>query len=316
MSDYESLLRHPELWRACDLGTRNNDSHANGISTGYDDLDDVLCDGGWPRDGLTELLCDTHGVGELRLLVPALARLSQDEVRWIAWVNPPFVPYAPALASVGIDVSKVLLIHPKNHTEALWALELALKTGTCSAALAWLNEPELKFKELRRLQLAAKAGGTWANLFRPESAARQPSMAELRLKVLYVEDPVQDPVKDPLKDQAKSKANRNLSDVPDVESAKAESRAGETPRQLSLSILKRRGGWPIPNIDLDHAPLDPVDNAPPGVRDQVADQVALWRRLQSSVASAENKRQTRGKHALVRRSLPAAGFGDFPAPSA
>ena len=84
-----------------------------------------------------------------------------------ARINPPFVPYAPALARAGIDIGKVLLVYPKSHREALWALEQALKSGASSAALTWLDESALKTTEIRRLQLAAVTGSTWTTLFVP-----------------------------------------------------------------------------------------------------------------------------------------------------
>jgi hypothetical protein len=102
---------------------------------------------------------------------------------WATWINPPFVPYAPALKALGIDVEKMLLIHPKNHKDALWALEQASKSGTCSVALAWLDESKLTLKDTRRLQLAAKHGQSFVCLFRPLQAAQQNSMAELRLQI-------------------------------------------------------------------------------------------------------------------------------------
>ena len=75
----------------------------------------------------------SSGLGELKLLLPVLKTLSR-QARWIAWVNPPFIPYAPALKAAGVDIDKILLIHPKNHKDALWALERATQSGTCSAA--------------------------------------------------------------------------------------------------------------------------------------------------------------------------------------
>ena len=214
------LPDHPDLWKARELATdpnrrRNSANHA----TGFAQLDQLLHGSGWPAAGLMELLCDVHGIGELRLLASALTRVSRAEARWITWINPPFVPYAPALARVGIDVNKVLLIHPKSHREALWALEQALKTGASSAALAWLDESALKTTEIRRLQLAAATGRTWTTLFRPASAAGKASMAELR--ILAESEP-----------------------------------AGRCDR-LAFTILKRRGGWPTSRIalDLGHAPI-------------------------------------------------------------
>ena len=79
-----ALLSHPQLWRARHLP---NEPARSSHATGFAALDDALHDGGWPAAGLMELLCAGHGIGELRLLMPALARLSQAEARWIVWVK-------------------------------------------------------------------------------------------------------------------------------------------------------------------------------------------------------------------------------------
>ena len=47
-------------------------------------------------------------------------------------------------------------------------MEQALKSGTCSALLGWLDPRHVTPQVLRRLQLAARSGGTLAFLFRPE----------------------------------------------------------------------------------------------------------------------------------------------------
>lgn len=176
--DLTDLFDHPELWRAGRL-TRPVDA----VSSGFAGLDEHLPGGGWPRAGLAELLLPTSGIGELRLLAPLMRALSRDEQRWLAWINPPFIPYAPALEALGIDIRKILLIHPKNHREALWALERASRSGTCSLSLAWLDERQLQPRDTRRLQIAARHGRTLACLFRPEEAAVAHSMAELRLRM-------------------------------------------------------------------------------------------------------------------------------------
>lgn len=168
----------PGLWRAREFARRAS----RGIGTGYAALDAALYERGWPSAGLAELLCDAHGIGELRLLTPALAALSQREDGWIAWVDPPFVPYAPALQAAGVDPAKVLLVRTKSRGERLWALEQALGHGTCCAVLGWLAEAS--FAALRRLLLAARQGHTWGSLFRPASAAGQASAAELRLRLI------------------------------------------------------------------------------------------------------------------------------------
>ena len=180
----DRLREAANLWRASELpGLRSGGIQSDGIASGFPALDDVLFDRGWPRAGLTELLLDDPGIGELSLLAPALASLSTAEARLIAWIAPPFVPFAPALDAAGIDVSKMLLVNPDNHADALWTFEQILKTGACSALLGWLADHELKFAEIRRLQFAARQGRTWAGLFRPASAAGNASPAELRLRL-------------------------------------------------------------------------------------------------------------------------------------
>ena len=163
-------------------------TEAGGIDTGFAALDAAFLHQGWPCAGLTELLCDVSGIGEIRLLVPALAALCRNEERSIALVMPPFVPYPPALEAIGIDLARMLLIRPREPREALWAMEQALRTGACSAVLGWLEETRLGFASLRRLVLAARQGEAWGNLFRPTRALENASAAELRLHLLPAAD--------------------------------------------------------------------------------------------------------------------------------
>jgi hypothetical protein len=173
----DALLDNPAIWRAGEPARHDN---AARIASEYPPLDDVLPGGGWPRGALTEVLYEHAGIGELRLLMPALARLSHQG-GWIALVAPPHIPYAPALRQYGIDLSRVLLIHPDDRTDSLWAVEQALRTGTCGAVLAWPRR--IDDQSMRRLQLAAEAGDTLGVLFRETRAAEQPSPAALRLRL-------------------------------------------------------------------------------------------------------------------------------------
>lgn len=173
----DALLDNPAIQRA-DEPKRHGGPER--IASDYPALDNSLPGAGWPRGALTEVLYDYDGIGELRLLMPALARLSHQG-GWIALVAPPHIPYAPALRQYGIDLSRVLLVHPDNRTDSLWAVEQALRTGNCSAVLAWPRR--IDDRSLRRLQLAAEAGDTLGVLFRVARAAEQPSPAALRLRL-------------------------------------------------------------------------------------------------------------------------------------
>jgi cell division inhibitor SulA len=126
----ETLLRNADVWR----GAGPSQASLPGIASGFAALDEIL--GGWPADAVTELIAQREGVGELSLLLPALATLSRDE-RWIAFVNPPHVPYAPALAAAGMDLSKVVVIRAAGSVETLWAMEQSLRAGACGAVIGW-----------------------------------------------------------------------------------------------------------------------------------------------------------------------------------
>ncbi|MFT7529240.1 MAG: hypothetical protein ACI9FD_000237 [Gammaproteobacteria bacterium] len=166
--------------RDIQLGNSTLAYQEHSISTGFDSLDRRLPGGGWPLGALTEILIPDYEPGTLWITLPALASLSRQQ-RWMAMVSPPHMPYAPALAAIGLDLNKILLIRPKSHTDVLWTIEEALKSGTCSSVLFWLNQSGNKV--LRRLQLAAERSNALAICFRPEYLASQRTSAALRIKV-------------------------------------------------------------------------------------------------------------------------------------
>ena len=175
----EELIRRAGVWRAGELPP------ARAQASGFAELDRLLPGGGWPRSGLTEILSDVPGIGALRLVLPTLARLSQAD-GWVIWVSPPYVPYPPALAAAGLDLSRTLVVElPEAQADAkhdtLWAYEQALHFGDCAAALLWPGS--MSPLQLRRLQLAAESSGCWGLLFRARRYAAVPSPAALRLAV-------------------------------------------------------------------------------------------------------------------------------------
>ena len=171
----DRLLQHPALWRARE---RDGATNATGLPTGYAALDRALPGGGWPSQGLIEILTDRTGIGEVSLLLPVLARLCSDgrEGGWLAWIAPPHPPYAPALAACGIHVERVLVV---RAPPAEWAMEQALRSGACSAVLGWAACRDRQ--SLRRLQLAAEQSRCLAVLFRRLADGREPSPAVLRI---------------------------------------------------------------------------------------------------------------------------------------
>jgi hypothetical protein len=171
------LRRRSDIWRGKE-GSPGEEP--NTLATGHPDLDTHLPGGGWPRGTLVEIYPEHPGIGELRLLLPTLAQLSQGG-RWLAWVGAPHVPYAPALASAGIRLSRVLVIQPASPGDGLWALEQTLRCGACGAVLAWTTQETPR--SLRRLQLAAEEGNCLGFLYRSPASVSQPSPAALRIRL-------------------------------------------------------------------------------------------------------------------------------------
>jgi len=171
------ILNHPAVWRGNDFAQVATPS----IATGFAEMDVLLPGAGWPTGVLTEIHVERTGIGELQLMMPAAARITQAG-RWLTLIAPPYLPYAPALAARGIKLSRLMLIRPKTLAQQLWACEQALQTKTCGAVMLWLDHTRERATDnaLRRLQLAAEHREVLAVLFR-SSRATPCTQAALRL---------------------------------------------------------------------------------------------------------------------------------------
>jgi len=190
-----------------------------------------LPSGGWGIGCLTELLLEQHGIGELSLLLPGLRQVTSNNLadnhannhagnhadnqsgnhtgnpsvgnpsvgnpsvgnQWAALVNPPYLPYAPALVNAGINLERLLIINTDNDTDTLWATEQLLRAGIFAAVVSWVTRTTAQ--KQRRLQLAAELGKTWATVYRPASAQDQHSPAALRIIVSQSQHMVLDIIK-------------------------------------------------------------------------------------------------------------------------
>jgi protein ImuA len=166
---------HPSLWRADQLAH----SATRCADTGFAALSAQLPGGGWPLGTLIDLLVQQHGIGELRLLQPALAALDK---RPIVLLQPPHLPQALALAALGLEPSQLLWVRSgAKASDALWAAEQILRSGCCGALLFW--QKQARGETLRRLHLAAQSGETLFCMVRPLAAAQDASPAPLRLSL-------------------------------------------------------------------------------------------------------------------------------------
>src|SRR5260370_9461696 len=93
---FAALLDRPDIWRGDSL----SQAGAPTLPCGFPGLDAELPGGGWPVGALTEILPAHEGIGELRLLGPALAGLSKRgfRLRWLATPHPHYAPTLPPAA--------------------------------------------------------------------------------------------------------------------------------------------------------------------------------------------------------------------------
>jgi cell division inhibitor SulA/protein ImuA len=173
----DELLAHPALWRGGQLAAVHP-----GLATGHLALDRELPGGGLPSGALSEILSDSRGIGELSFLAPLLGSAKADG-RLVAWIAPPWLPYAPALVRAGLALDRMLVVQPEKGLDGLWSAEQALRSGACHAVLAWLDASLGRdgYAWLRRLAMAAETGKSCGILMRSMAAAGQPTPAQVRL---------------------------------------------------------------------------------------------------------------------------------------
>ena len=199
-------MRETGLWKASKI----DNEYGLTMSSGFEILDKELPGLGWPQSGVTEVLYDRTGIGELKLMMPAISRLSRSQNRWIALIDPPHIPYAPALEHEGVNLARLLIITQKTQGDYLWALEKSISSKSCRAVIAWPNQ--IKDAQVRRLQVASREGNCWTILLRSERLASRTSPAELRVR---------------------------LRSCPSAEST-----------NMRVKILKRHGSWQSPEFKI------------------------------------------------------------------
>lgn len=149
------------------------------IATEFPVLDQYLPGGGWPVSSVTEILYQQSGIGELRLLLPALARISQQDQRWQLWLNAPLQPCAPSLQQWQIDTERLLIAHARHLNDFCYCIEKSLNSGGCQGVVAWCGKLEKAL--MRRIQLATERAKAPVFLLRPATFIDHPSIAALRL---------------------------------------------------------------------------------------------------------------------------------------
>ena len=190
----ESLLNHGQLWRG-------KGQHTQGFhSTGFGELDRVLPHGGWPQDAIIELISAAPGLGDMALVLPELARLSQQE-GVVACIAPPWLLHGPMLEESGVCLERLLCVpgttdepqdskrhssqkvkQPKQNSlqSQQWAAEQIIKSGGCNGLLYWQAKP-LPFIHYRRLQMLCGQFHCPVFMFHQSAPLNSPSSVRLQI---------------------------------------------------------------------------------------------------------------------------------------
>lgn len=168
------LVDARQVWRG-----RTAPIPAGDQPTGIAALDAVLPTAGWPAASVSEILAPLDGVGELRLVLPTLARLTSGD-RPVIVVSPPYVPCAQGWRQRGLRLRQVQFVRAPD-ADVLWAAEQCLRSGACSAVLVWPRQAD--DRALRRLQVAASDGQALGFVFRDRKHLTNSSPAPLRLEL-------------------------------------------------------------------------------------------------------------------------------------
>ncbi len=194
-----SAAHFSQVWRGDEW--IQAEAPASGTTTGFALLDQEIPGQGWPHGQLIEILLEQPGIGELGLLLPALAAVTRAG-RSCVWVLPcqapagtdpagagrQALPYAPALSEAGLDLARHIFVKPLTARESGWALEQSLRTAHLGALLGWMpenNSADADFRALRRLHLLAQRHQSLVFILRSAHHARSPSPASLRLQLQH-----------------------------------------------------------------------------------------------------------------------------------
>ena len=173
---FESALAAALVWRG---RTQLGNSQRLTLPTGHASLDAAMPGGGWPLNTICEWLIAGVGHGEWPLLAPALANISARGLP-IILIDPPYMPYAPALVKAGIALTQLIIVQSGNTKAALWSAEQSLRAGCLGACVLWAAHADER--SVRRLKLACDAHPGLSVIVRAPEHALQPSSASLRLR--------------------------------------------------------------------------------------------------------------------------------------
>lgn len=177
----QDLKNQRLVWSAGQANSSANPSASRRhIPSGHVSFDQCL--EGWPSSGLVELQLPAWGIGELRLILPALSHLAGDAAtqnKLQVWLTENVCLMPQALDSA--YASNTVVLENLGTKQSLWALETLLTSGVCSVLICWL--PQLTSAQAKRLQVAAKESGTLVFCLREISQLEHSLPISLRLQL-------------------------------------------------------------------------------------------------------------------------------------
>ncbi len=171
--------------RAIELGGRRGSGSglSNAISSGCQELDRCLPDGGYAPGTIIEWIEPTLGCGGIYLAMAA-ARHAIADGRYLVVIDPQQRFYPPAARSMGIPIERLIVLRPDNESDVMWSIDQALRCSAVGAVVA--NLDRVSELQARRFQLAAEQGQALGCWLRPWKVQRAPSWAEIQWLVAPV----------------------------------------------------------------------------------------------------------------------------------
>lgn len=169
----EQLLNRADIWR----GDVRILAPQIALDTGYPELNAALLNDGWPRRSLVEVCQKGFNPQEWLLLSPALKAADG----YVVLLNPPVMPFCQALIQAGLDLDQIIIVQVSNKADFLASFVELARSESCAVLLAWQQQHNLSYTELRKCFLATNEGAALCVMFRPEHAQQQSSPASLRL---------------------------------------------------------------------------------------------------------------------------------------
>jgi recombination protein RecA len=153
-------------------------SYVATLRTGVEEVDALLPSGGFPLGQALEL-CGEVASGRTSLALRAVASAHRER-RLCAWVDGPKELYPPAAAAMGVDLSRLLIVRPKETAQLAWTAVQLARSGAFACVVLDLTQGlgsggkssgvRLSLAEGKKLADAAFRGGSLLLLLSSPSA--------------------------------------------------------------------------------------------------------------------------------------------------